>query len=415
MKTKTFVGLMILLAACCVSAQDNDENDNTQETTLEQRFQIQPGGSLVLRDIVGDVDIESWNKNEIFVSEDITVNVFTQDEAQTIFKRLKDNYKQEGNTVRITGLGEKAGYESDFTIRVPEKINIDLKSRGGDINLTSVDGEILLQCSGGDVECQDLSGNMNINTSGGDLTFDKISGKLSANTSGGDIDLEEIYAQASVSTSGGDISLTRATNNISLKTSGGDISVERCEGRLDAVTTGGDIDITDCSGETIGVRTSGGDISFERLNGRINANTTGGDISGSGIKGRISAATQGGDIDLEDVSGAVEATTMGGDIDVRITLQDFSQPHDARISTTAGDITITLPEKIPATIKAEIFTSGNHSDWERNDIYSEFPLTKSMPDETDGHIIRSTGDINGGGDEIQLRANRGDIHIIKLK
>ncbi len=407
-------GLFVFIASLVMS-QDTENLDHGFKTAHEQRFKVKPGVSMVLADINGDVVIESWDKNEIFVSEDISADVFTRDEAQTIIQRLKDNYVQDGNTVRITGLGERVNYESDFFICVPEKINIKINNNGGDLNLTALEGKIVLQTSGGDIECQDISGHTRVNTSGGDLTFRNISGKLEASTSGGDIDLEEIYAESNLRTSGGDITLVRATHIIKLMTSGGDITAKSCEGELYAETIGGDIEISDVAGRRININTNGGDISIERLSGNIHAVTTGGDITGSGFSGRLSTATRGGDIDLDDIKGAVHANTMGGNIDARITLADFSQPHDINMNTTAGDMTLYLPAGLPASITAEIFTSSNRSSWERNDIFSDFPLIKSMPDETDGHIIRSKGDINGGGDKIILKVKRGDIHIKKIQ
>jgi hypothetical protein len=107
--------------------------------------------------------------------------------------------------------------------------------------------------------------------------------------------------------------------------------------------------------------------------------------------------------------------TSGGDVNVEITLKDFNKPHTIELNTSGGDITLVLPEKIPATIQAEIFLSGMREHMERYDIYSDFPLTKASPDETNGHIIRSNGQINGGGDPVNLKTHNGNIYIKKLR
>jgi len=104
---------------------------------------------------------------------------------------------------------------------------------------------------------------------------------------------------------------------------------------------------------------------------------------------------------------------MGGDISVVMTLQDFRIPHSLTAETSGGEIRVTLPAKLPATLEAEIRLQRRASQDERNDIYSDFPLTKLPPDESSGRILRSTGEINGGGDRIYLKTTEGDITITK--
>ena len=104
---------------------------------------------------------------------------------------------------------------------------------------------------------------------------------------------------------------------------------------------------------------------------------------------------------------------MGGDINIDMTLQDFGKPHAVHAETTGGDIRIQIPALLPATITAEVRLSRRSNC--RNDIFSDFPLTKSAPDETGDRILRSKGEINGGGDLIDLKANGGSIYIKKSR
>lgn len=109
----------------------------------------------------------------------------------------------------------------------------------------------------------------------------------------------------------------------------------------------------------------------------------------------------------------VDAQATGGDVDAEITLEDFSKEHAMDLKSTGGTIRLTLPEKLPATIEAQIRTSRHDYQTERYDIYSDFPLTKSEPEKIGDVVIKSTGDINGGGDPIRLETTSGDIYIKK--
>ncbi|MFQ5677654.1 MAG: hypothetical protein ACE5G1_17325, partial [bacterium] len=125
--------------------------------------------------------------------------------------------------------------------------------------------------------------------------------------------------------------------------------------------------------------------------------------------------------ELQDVKGGVEAKTAGGDVKVEITLQDFKKGHAVDLRTAGGEIVLHIPEKLPASIRAEIEISDR---WENYNIYSDFPLTSSEDSAREGskhrrrsrrrRYIRSEGDINGGGDFIELYTANGDIHIKKL-
>jgi hypothetical protein len=100
-------------------------------------------------------------------------------------------------------------------------------------------------------------------------------------------------------------------------------------------------------------------------------------------------------------------------VELEVTLKDFNKKCDISLKTSAGDIVITLPAKFPANIKAEIHLDQGERNRKRNDIFSDFPLSKNLVEEGDQQILRSLGEINGGGNTIILRTSVGDIRIQK--
>jgi DUF4097 and DUF4098 domain-containing protein YvlB len=170
------------------------------------------------------------------------------------------------------------------------------------------------------------------------------------------------------------------------------------------------MDIADVTRDVF-VQTSGGDIELRGLGGRVSARTSGGDIEGRDLGGQVMAETSAGDIDLDDVRGGVEARTSVGDISVGVTLQDFSQNYPMSFETTHGDIELTLPPNIPASIDARVRSLGGG--WDRDDIYSDFALSRESPREGRSGDLRSYGDINGGGPTLRMRTSGGSIRIEK--
>jgi DUF4097 and DUF4098 domain-containing protein YvlB len=395
-------------------SQELEGKNGYYNSHIDKVFEVESGGLLDIKDISGDVTVTSWERNQVEVKVTIKINVFTENEAKEILKRFKDNFEKEGNTVRIRGMSERNWIQSRYSITVPRKFNLDIQTRGGDISIGMITGDVTCSTSGGDIDLRTVSGKVKVNTSGGDLNFSEITGAIDANTSGGDVNLKNISdGDCNINTSGGSISLDHAESNVTLKTSGGDITVRSIKGELGLYTSGGDIDVIECSGSRATMKTSGGDISLIDLKCKVEAHTSGGDISGNGFDLPLSVYTSGGDIELSDLNTGITGKTSGGDINVKITLEDFSKPHGVELETSGGDITLIIPEKMPASITAEIYLYDGYGSWERYDIYSEFPLTKTVPDETRKRMIRCTGDINGGGDKIYLKTSSGDIHIQK--
>ncbi|HPG38844.1 MAG TPA: DUF4097 family beta strand repeat-containing protein [bacterium] len=395
------------------TSQDLTKEGKYYKTTIHKTFDVNPGGTLNIENVESDIQITTWDKNRVYIQERLALNVYTQEEAKERVSQKEKNYKQNGNNVTITGTDGWDNEGSDFEIKVPRKYNLNLNTKSGDVVISGLEGNIEARTSGGDIEVSEITGVVRVSTSGGDMSFKGISGSLTANTSGGDIELFNILCECTVNTSGGDITLEKATQRVSLQTSGGDVEASNVEGSLSIGTSGGDVVVSNCSGEQVALHTSGGEIEMINIKGRINANTSGGDIDGRTFYKPVEVKTSGGDIEILDVQSSLTAQTSGGDVVAEITLKDFSQPHSVELETSGGDIDLTLPANIPASINAEIRLNRSGRDWERYDIYSDFPLTKTKPGEFGDRTLQSTGDINGGGDPIILKTKNGNITIHK--
>ncbi|MBN2090958.1 DUF4097 family beta strand repeat protein [candidate division KSB1 bacterium] len=380
-------------------------------TQINKEYSVKPGGNLKISNVAGDIKVNSWNNNQVKIVENLKIEVYTQEEAQKTYEKILAGYQQTGNDVIVEGIEGRNWIKRNFQINVPKEFNLDLQTSGGDLEIASIKGLVELKTSGGDIQILEVTGNVEAKTSGGDLKLEKIDGNVVAKTSGGDVDLMDLSGAIDVKTSGGDITLVGGKKEIDLKTSGGSIDVRNVTGTLSAKTSGGDIEAGNCDGN-LALHTSGGDIQLQNLKGTIEAHTSGGDIDGNTLSESVNLHTSGGGITLKNVQGALEAKTSGGDIDVEITTTDFSKPHGVQLHTSGGNIDLTLPAKIPATILAEI-QLGRSSQLKRYDIYSDFQLTKNTVEEDGNKIIRGQGEINGGGDQILLKTSGGNIRIHK--
>ncbi len=423
MKTRSTQFILLLFAICLtnsVFAQELTKRGRYYIAEITKTFKVKEGGELVVYDVRGDVRIRTWDKKEVFVKELKRMDVYSEREAKTVLEKSESSYRQSGNRIEIGGeYYSRDWIKSEFDITVPKVFMVDIQTRGGDVSVSRLNGEVRLKTSGGEIVLEDIDGEVDAHTSGGNIEVINSTKSVQIKTSGGDIELENIGGPLVAKTSGGDITLRNSKNRMDLHTSGGSIEIKDAGGEVKAHTSGGDIDVVNTQGD-VEVHTSGGDVDLRNIGGRLEASTSGGDIKGDMINGSVYTSTSGGDIDLKNVKGGVEGKTAGGDISVEITLEDFKKSHGIDLRTAGGELELYIPEKLPATIRAEIEISDR---WDDYNIYSDFPLStedvrgegRSRRGRRNRRSIRSEGDINGGGDLIELYTVNGDIHIKKLK
>lgn len=393
-------------------AQELTETDHGFRATVRRTFDVEPGGILTIERVVGSITVSTWDQNRVAVTETIRLDDYSRREAQEYVRRHQSTMEQNGNAVRVRA-PERAGWNGGragqhaFEVQLPRRFDADVSTSGGSIDVEGVQGRVAANTSGGSIRVNEVTGEVRVNTSGGSLNLAGIDGPVEGRTSGGSIDVEQVTGRLEVHTSGGSIHIRDVQNDVEAGTSGGSVDIGEIRGAVRARTSGGDMELRAIDSD-ISAQTSGGDIELADIGGRSETRTSGGDIEGRGLHGAVRAETSAGDIELEGVRAGVEARTSVGDIEVEMTVQDFSTDYATRLTTSHGDITLTLPPNLPASIQAEVKPLYR---WDQDDILSDFPLSRTTPEDDRSSTLRSAGDINGGGPPIDLRTSGGSIRI----
>lgn len=408
--------VLMVLGLHTAMAQQLQERGGVYETTLTNTFDVDAGDGLEMDRITGAVHIETWSRSEVEIVEELRLDL-DRDEAEEVVALSEDSYSQERGLVIVRprrsswdrnswGRNGRRYIQREYTIKVPESFDVNVETSGGAISVTGLNGDIDVSTSGGSITATDIVGEIDASTSGGSLEFVNIDGDIDASTSGGSVELESINGEIDVSTSGGNIRVRDVDDSVDVSTSGGNIEAENIRSDFNASTSGGNIELEDIFGEA-DVTTSGGKIRLRNIKSGIQAQTSGGDIIGQGLEGPVEVSTSAGDIDLREVFASVRATTSVGDIDIDLQTPGSDIDMDIRLQTNHGDISISIPENMPASIEAEVDLQGRY---DRNDIHSDFPLTR-RGNRRDERRIRTYGEINGGGHTIDLSVSSGSIYI----
>ncbi len=148
------------------------------------------------------------------------------------------------------------------------------------------------------------------------------------------------------------------------------------------------------------------------------SSTNDGDIVVENVSGTIEVGNVNGSNTLKNVSGNVVAHTVNGEILVQLSRVTPDKPMS--FSTMNGDVDVTFPADIKASVRMKT---------QQGDIYSDFDVTlKPASQKPAEEAMKSgkgkyrisfdrflTGSINGGGPEITFNTFNGDIYIRKGK
>lgn len=376
----TLLSASISLFPGLFGPQSPQDKDNPTKS-----FSVKKGGTLVVDVEPGNIEINVWDKDEVFV------------EAQDIDERHPERLKmaQSGNTVRVE-YRDNRRHTRDllFSISVPPEFNCELKTSGGSIEERGkLKGGFTVSTKGGNVELEEIVGNVNIQSNGGNITTTRIDG------------------DGEIKTNGGNVTVKDATGALRLQSGGGNIRVDQVGKDLNLTTGGGNVTLGDLKAESE-VRTGGGNLRVGKVQSKIKLTSGGGNVEVKGASDQVSVQTGGGNVTLEDMRGAVDLRTGGGDVRVELLP---SGKGGSNLFSGGGDITLSIPENAKATIDARVrMKEGWGRSRKRIDIRSDYQA-KTYQKDDEGEEITASYVLNGGGESISVETSNGVIAIRKLR
>ena len=260
-----------------------------------------------------------------------------------------------------------------------------------------------------------------VHTKGGDISLEDIAGAFEGKTMGGDINLKSLKGEIDLTTMGGDIEVRNSQLEGRVHTMGGDIELDEVTGDLKSTTMGGDVaynsDESESSGKPIRISTMGGDLELASVPHGASVRTMGGDIDIGSAKNYVEAKTMGGDIEIRSIDGWVSASTMGGDVQVRMIGDQMEGDRHVDLSSKGGDVTLSVPEGLPMNVN--ITLAYTRSGEGRYDIYSDFDLDIEETDKWTSKFgsprkyIYGKGSLNGGKNKIVIETINGNVRLVK--
>ncbi len=204
----------------------------------------------------GSVEVRSWDRDEIRIQADHS-------------RRTEVEIRRRGSTVLVDTDSRRPNTAVHYTIRVPQRMDLDFEGLKLD---TEVDG----------VQ--------------GDITIESVQGTIDVRNSGGRLDVETLSGGINIVDFAGDVVASSTSQHITLRRVQGDISVEAVSGviglhEIDATS----IDVEAISG---GIEFSGsleprGHYSFTSHSGEVNLDLT------PGLRLTLEVSNHSGGVDMD--------------------------------------------------------------------------------------------------------------------
>ncbi|MCP4725208.1 MAG: DUF4097 domain-containing protein [bacterium] len=192
--------ICIIVISSSVFAQSGREKI-TLEGTFEKTYSLDPDGRFSIDNHNGNIEIESWDKNEVEVyvrerrgswDEEIEISITSRSDRLSIVTRFPDRERFNWNE------GRRA--EAHYRIKVPKNAQVYAESHNGEIKVSSIDGELEVDTHNGSIDIRDINNNVRIESHNGDIEVINIKGEVNTSTHNGNIWIgnsvgEEVYAK----------------------------------------------------------------------------------------------------------------------------------------------------------------------------------------------------------------------------
>jgi DUF4097 and DUF4098 domain-containing protein YvlB len=238
-----------------------------QAQTIDRRIAAEPNGVLEIVNPDGDVRIDAWDQNEVYVTGDLggASQLDVRADGNRIVVEVNPGRGQSQGGGFFGGNGEGG---ADLVIRAPATIAIDIRTRSADIDLNGMRGEQNISGVSGDIRSEAYDKEVRVETVSGDVRIQGRDGRAIVRSSAvsGDVRLGDVSGEIWADTVSGDVTVVGGTlARAEFKSVSGDIRVSasiESDARLDAIATSGDIDI-----DFVG--SAAGDYRLETFSGEL--------------------------------------------------------------------------------------------------------------------------------------------------
>jgi hypothetical protein len=144
-----------------------------QEVNWQQTFPAGGLGIINLNVLNGSIAVEAWDRPEISARAILHTDPPSSSDARRQIDSIRIDFRPDGSALRGEVQGPRPAVDNvstDFTLRVPRDLALDLRTASGAISVTDVAAPISLLSSNGSIAVSNAPGPLTLETSNGSVT-----------------------------------------------------------------------------------------------------------------------------------------------------------------------------------------------------------------------------------------------------
>lgn len=443
----------LLICCCALTGFAREEYKRDFQKTLS----LPVGRSLRVDHSNGSVNIRTAAKNEVAIQADIRCSADTAAEARSFAEQIQVRVEESGSGIVVrteypkTWTRRNISYSVNYEITMPETAPLELRNRFGAVTVQNLhaagaihnangnvtflsgrgrqridnafgnvevaanDGDVTVVSANGWVRASDITGTVEITGRFGDVRVSNAGQGLTVHGGNGKVDVEHVAGLATITNSFGDVRVWDAKSDLAVQNQNGKVDANRVAGKAELHTTFAPVKFSGI-GKTLAVRAQNSSITGDTVGESATVETTFGSVDLRGVKGGARVTAGNSAIRLTDISGEVYARTTfagttiegaagpvtveSGNGSVTVASRPGAPCKPILLRTTFAPIRVTVPGNVGYTLSGK--TSFGR-------IHSEHEMSVSGAIGADA----ITGKIAGGGCEMRLNNQNGNIDILK--
>ena len=226
-------------ASEAVSQWVEDSDRKHPEKAIRQQVEttpIQVSDRLSVRTPRGHVSSKIWDRDEVKVDAKISVWGTDEEAVQAFAEQVDIQIRRESGAVQIRPNVPKRekgdsirSVRIDFELRHPEKVDLDVRAKHGNITLPKIDGAATLNNNRGKTIFEGASGNIRVKQNRGDVAVQHVGGNFSANNNRGSINVDRVRGRVVAKNNRGATYLKNIAGATTVQANRGVVEIENPE------------------------------------------------------------------------------------------------------------------------------------------------------------------------------------------
>jgi hypothetical protein len=386
----------------------------TAEQSKTLRVDAKNPVRLKVIDDAGSVTVVGANVETVEVKVVKTAHANTESAAQDEVKNIKYDIEQTGNGITLAyDLPNTTVFDFnlntiDFVVTVPVETTVDIANNLGEASVANTKGNVVVKDDFGNITVENIEGALTVHTNSGKVNATSIMAgeeNIDLRSDFGDVILKKAGGKdISLDSNSGEITLSevRATGDLIMNTDFGSTSFENGSAHsLHVETNSGAVSLVNLNiDKQIFVKDDFGNIELERtLGDSYDLHTNSGSITIDGAQGTLKADTDFGNIAIQNAeSVTLTVETNGGAVEFSGSLAEG--PHTVKSDFGKIDLTLPTDSKLDMDLKTDF-----------GKITSDLPITVTLNGSSHSNGDHIVGSVNGGGEQLTVQANSGNIRI----